>query len=210
MIKINCLLFLHPISNQSVTMIKAAFSKEIHVIEATWDSLYEKISASHRYLIFLDFHSKNKHVRSLIRHLNIHGNGYIAVYNSPLTVTTSDLARFGLLRGFFYHHSTEKKIFNGTKRIISGKYDLPENITEQLFNYYQSYTVKHEAPYYLSLTVREKNVLHHLTKGMSNIEIADSLFISEHTVKSHLYQIFKKIKVKNRNQATTWAYKYLP
>ncbi|EPT9092536.1 LuxR C-terminal-related transcriptional regulator, partial [Citrobacter freundii] len=37
------------------------------------------------------------------------------------------------------------------------------------------------------------------------IEIARSLFISENTVKTHLYNLFKKIAVKNRTQAVSWA-----
>ncbi|QSA20115.1 DNA-binding response regulator, partial [Vibrio furnissii] len=41
--------------------------------------------------------------------------------------------------------------------------------------------------------------------GASNMQMAESLFISEFTVKSHLYQIFKKLSVKNRTQAITWA-----
>jgi ATP/maltotriose-dependent transcriptional regulator MalT len=41
--------------------------------------------------------------------------------------------------------------------------------------------------------------------GASNTEIADSLFVSEHTVKSHLYNVFKKLNVKNRLQAVSWA-----
>ena len=45
--------------------------------------------------------------------------------------------------------------------------------------------------------------------GASNTEIADSLFVSEHTVKSHLYNVFKKLNVKNRLQAVSWAKEYL-
>ncbi|MEA7595362.1 LuxR C-terminal-related transcriptional regulator, partial [Salmonella enterica subsp. enterica serovar Virginia] len=41
--------------------------------------------------------------------------------------------------------------------------------------------------------------------GASNNEIARSLFISENTVKTHLYNLFKKIAVKNRTQAVSWA-----
>jgi DNA-binding CsgD family transcriptional regulator len=37
------------------------------------------------------------------------------------------------------------------------------------------------------------------------MKMAESLFISEFTVKSHLYQIFKKLSVKNRTQAIAWA-----
>ncbi|HHP0488874.1 TPA: LuxR C-terminal-related transcriptional regulator, partial [Vibrio harveyi] len=57
----------------------------------------------------------------------------------------------------------------------------------------------------VELTRREIQVLQILKEGGSNMEIADSLFISEHTIKSHLYNIFRKIEVKNRTQATSWA-----
>ncbi|EPH5597647.1 response regulator transcription factor, partial [Vibrio alginolyticus] len=57
----------------------------------------------------------------------------------------------------------------------------------------------------VELTRREVQVLKMLKEGGSNMEIADSLFISEHTIKSHLYNIFRKLEVKNRTQATSWA-----
>ncbi|EAB6064295.1 transcriptional regulator CsgD, partial [Salmonella enterica subsp. enterica] len=48
-------------------------------------------------------------------------------------------------------------------------------------------------------------ILNKLRIGASNNEIARSLFISENTVKTHLYNLFKKIAVKNRTQAVSWA-----
>jgi DNA-binding NarL/FixJ family response regulator len=55
------------------------------------------------------------------------------------------------------------------------------------------------------LTQREEEVLGCLTKGCTNKEIADSLFISERTVKSHLNNIFRKIHVTRRLQAILYA-----
>ena len=51
------------------------------------------------------------------------------------------------------------------------------------------------------LTTREIEVLRKLAKGLSNKQIADSLFISTETVKKHLYTIYRKLDVKNRHQA---------
>lgn len=50
-----------------------------------------------------------------------------------------------------------------------------------------------------NLTKMEAAIVELLLKGLSNKEIADQLHISEETVKKHVYNIFKKTKVKNRN-----------
>lgn len=52
-----------------------------------------------------------------------------------------------------------------------------------------------------ALTIREKEVLRYLTEGKGNKEIADSLFISTETVKSHIKNIFRKLNVTNRVEA---------
>ena len=54
---------------------------------------------------------------------------------------------------------------------------------------------------YSQLTDRQKEILVHMSQGQSNKMIAFSLNISEQTVKVHLGEIFKKIKVFNRTQA---------
>ena len=55
------------------------------------------------------------------------------------------------------------------------------------------------------LTDRQKEILSHISNGDSNKMIAYSLNISEQTVKIHLGEIFKKIKVFNRTQAVIKA-----
>lgn len=56
-----------------------------------------------------------------------------------------------------------------------------------------------------SITTREQEVLRLLWEGQSNREIASSLYISESTVKTHLSNIYEKLSVNNRIQATTRA-----
>lgn len=53
----------------------------------------------------------------------------------------------------------------------------------------------------LNLTNREYEVLQLITKGYSNADIADHLFLSLSTVKTHVSNIFVKLEVKSRTQA---------
>jgi len=55
------------------------------------------------------------------------------------------------------------------------------------------------------LTPREMEVLQALAQGLNNREIADRLFISEKTVKTHITSIFSKLDVKDRSQAILYA-----
>ena len=55
------------------------------------------------------------------------------------------------------------------------------------------------------LSPREKEVLQLVAKGATNREIADSLFISENTVKTHLQNIMEKLHLANRSQAAAYA-----
>ncbi|MEJ2202181.1 MAG: response regulator transcription factor [Desulfuromonadaceae bacterium] len=59
------------------------------------------------------------------------------------------------------------------------------------------------------LTRREVEVLKLTCQGKRNKEIADALFVSLHTIKTHQNHIFKKLGVSSRNQAAYWASKNL-
>jgi len=48
-------------------------------------------------------------------------------------------------------------------------------------------------------------VLKVMATGAKNSEIASSLNLSPHTIKTHIYNIFKKINASNRLQAVNWA-----
>lgn len=58
----------------------------------------------------------------------------------------------------------------------------------------------------IPLSNRELEVLQLVAKGLSNKEISDTLFISEHTVKSHLKNILSKLHLDNRVQLTSYAF----
>jgi DNA-binding NarL/FixJ family response regulator len=61
------------------------------------------------------------------------------------------------------------------------------------------------APSDSKLSKRQNQLIHMLDRGMSNREIADELGISEHTVKVHLWRLFRRLGVKSRTQTLHYA-----
>lgn len=55
------------------------------------------------------------------------------------------------------------------------------------------------------LSKRETEVLKEMAKGKTNKEIAETLFVSEKTIKTHVSHIFSKLEVTDRTQATIYA-----
>jgi DNA-binding CsgD family transcriptional regulator len=62
-------------------------------------------------------------------------------------------------------------------------------------------TLQSHIPGLPPLTNREMEVLTMVLQGASNREIADSSSISERTVKTHLYRVYRKLNVKSRTKA---------
>ena len=58
------------------------------------------------------------------------------------------------------------------------------------------------------LTNREQEILLLIAQGMSNQEIADELFITLKTVKTHVSNILAKLEVEDRTQAAIYAFKH--
>ncbi|MFL9782776.1 LuxR C-terminal-related transcriptional regulator [Vibrio cyclitrophicus] len=132
-------------------------------------------------------------------------NNEIILFNVPQQLPTSELLTFGVLKGLFYDSEQKVKIAKGIQQVINGDNWLPRKVTNQLIFYYRNMVNTNTTPTNVDLTIREIQVIRCLQSGSSNTQIADDLFISEFTVKSHLYQIFRKLAVKNRVQAIAWA-----
>lgn len=127
-----------------------------------------------------------------------------ALFNAH-DLTAKELASWPFIKGVFKREDDLEHLCHGIEKMLSGEYWLPRQKLAELIHYYQQNNNNNIDYSEICLTNREQQILRKLVTGASNSEIADSLFVSEHTVKSHLYNIFKKINVKNRVQAVFWA-----
>jgi DNA-binding NarL/FixJ family response regulator len=92
--------------------------------------------------------------------------------------------------------------------VAAGDALLAPSVTRRLLDRFaRSLPGREPAPAALSsLTEREVEVLRLLASGMSNAELAEHLFVSEATVKSHISNILRKLGVRDRVQAVILAY----
>ncbi len=114
------------------------------------------------------------------------------------------------VRGFFYREDSVDQLLKGIEIVFRGELWLSRRIMTNfiLKNHRQESPGKEDAA--AILTRREKEILTMVREGATNCGIADKLCISNHTVKTHLYNIFKKIDVCSRLQAAFWAARNLP
>jgi len=111
--------------------------------------------------------------------------------------------------GFFYKGATQSHISKGMSSIVRGELWFTRKLMSKFVSNNRKAPLKTPSTVY-SLTKREKQILKLSASGAKNAEIADALNVSTHTVKTHLYNLFKKIDVGNRIQAINWAKEHLP
>lgn len=99
----------------------------------------------------------------------------------------------------FRHKSLSKEKLNIEQELESYKEELLENKLRLESN--TQIKVDNFSKHY-NLTIREIEVLNYILGGKGNKEIANSLFLTEATVKYHCSKLYEKTKVKNRSQLT--------
>ncbi|HET8730901.1 MAG TPA: response regulator transcription factor [Moraxellaceae bacterium] len=119
------------------------------------------------------------------------------------------LIRWPSVKGIFASDCDEAQLLRGAQSIIAGHNWLPRRLLEQCLEKQRGKMPVVHSPIPQSLTDRERQILHHVGEASTNAQIAYDLCISEHTVKTHLYNIFRKIQVRNRTEASNWVRRHL-
>ena len=136
--------------------------------------------------------------------------------NAPrvLVLTTFDLDEyvFEALRagagGFMLKDAPPGQLAEAVRTVAAGEALLAPALTRRLIERYVSRppadAVRRER--FAELSDRELEVLRLLTRGLSNLEIGQQLFLSEATVKTHVTRVLGKLGVRDRVQAVVLAY----
>lgn len=99
--------------------------------------------------------------------------------------------------GYVLKDVLEDELINAIRIVHSGKRYIPTNVAQILSEYLGDET----------LTPSEQRIVEMIVDGSNNRMIADKLFISENTVKSHIKNIFGKLGVNDRSQVVSVALK---
>lgn len=106
--------------------------------------------------------------------------------------------------GYLLKTSTAHEIADAIRATQRGERVLEPEVTTKMVNRMTDRTMTlHE-----DLTNREREVLMLIAQGKSNQEIADELFITLKTVKTHVSNILSKLEVEDRTQAAIYAFKH--
>ncbi|MEU3949676.1 response regulator transcription factor [Streptomyces sp. NPDC029526] len=129
-----------------------------------------------------------------------------------LVLTTFDLDEYvyGALRagasGFLLKDSGPERLLAAVAAVGAGDALFAPSVTRRLVEAYARRAPDEQPPALEALTSREVDVLKLCGRGLSNVEIADRLFISEATVKTHLNRTMTKLNLGSRAQAVVVAY----
>jgi NarL family two-component system response regulator LiaR len=105
-------------------------------------------------------------------------------------------------KGYMLKTSSAAEILNAIRKVAKDEIAIETEVDKKIKAHDKNPDL-HE-----DLTARERDILRLLVKGYDNQTIADELFISLKTVKTHVSNILSKLEVDDRTQAVVYAFKH--
>ena len=182
----------HPLMREAIAMLVRRLSPNTTVVELGRIAVIAPAVEKHGLpqLICLDLKLPDTHGVSGIRELkHSYPNVPIVVLTASPAIDYEDLSMEAGADAFVEKSVGATEIAHVLKAFLTGELEADG-----------------EAPISVGkLSKRQKQLLILLDKGLSNRDIADNLQISEHTVKVHLWRLFRRLNVKSRSQASHLA-----
>lgn len=140
-----------------------------------------------------------------------------------LILTTFDLDEYAFAAlhvgasGFLLKDAKPAELVAAIRSVASGDAVVSPRVTRRMLEMFAdrlpadadtgaSVAANEEDPRLAELTAREREVLTAIAEGLSNAEIAERMFLSEATVKTHVGRILAKLGVRDRVQAVVLCY----
>lgn len=105
-------------------------------------------------------------------------------------------------KGYMLKTSSAAEILNAIQKVARGELAIETEVDKKI----KAHDMQPEL--HEDLTARERDILRLLAKGYDNQTIADELFISLKTIKTHVSNILAKLEVDDRTQAVVYAFKH--
>src|SRR5687767_13568117 len=108
--------------------------------------------------------------------------------------------------GFVLKDDPPEQLLAAIRTVAAGEALLSPTITKRVINQFTRIRRPSPPEAFEQLTDREQDVFRLVADGLSNAEIAEELYISETTVKTHITHILQKLDLRDRVQAVVMAY----
>ncbi|SNX53519.1 response regulator transcription factor [Thermoanaerobacterium sp. RBIITD] len=148
------------------------------------DIILITVSKSYNYCFRQIQYIENKKIKSKIILLTSYLDG-LYLYNkyNKLKIT---------INGYIFKNIGQNELIRAIKTIYNKGFYMQDEVKFKKLEKYLGDT---------NLTKREMEILFYIFNGYKNKQIADILYISENTVKNHIYNIYKKLNAKNKVEA---------
>ena len=192
----------HPIARAGIrTLLSQAQDMQIVGEAENGIEVKELVEKLHPKILLLDLIMPDLSPTQLERWVRENYPGTITLV---LTAHDRDAYLAGMMeagaKGYMHKDVRAEQLIGAIRRAASG---------ESLFDEAQISRAQHwqrdVGERWNSLTDRERQILHLLTKGMTNKQIADAIQVSEKTIEQHLSDIYDKIGVPTRAKAVLWV-----
>jgi DNA-binding NarL/FixJ family response regulator len=131
-----------------------------------------------------------------------------------LVLTTFDLDEYVFdalsagASGFVLKDDPPESLIAAIRTVAAGDALLSPAITTRVIRRFVDMPPTRPAEQVGDLTGREEQVLRLLARGLSNAEIAETLYVSEGTVKTHVTHVLQKLNIRDRVQAVVFAFQH--
>ncbi len=111
--------------------------------------------------------------------------------------------------GYILKQESYQVVIDSIRSVCSGKSLISNDLCRKLLQRVRilsEHQTKMGDIIELGLTKREIEILIELAKGKTNAQIAEGLYVSEKTVKNHVFNLYRKLEVENRSSAVLKAF----